>query len=161
MKHSACIIKNKLFIEWKKHKEINQGFIDYTLNVTLKKFLNIHNLCSVEIEVILSNNKYIHDLNLRFRGHDKPTNVLSFHQLDLDWKNILEFSPQNNYMFLGTIVFGYQTIKAEADLLSESFTDHFQALLVHGILHLLGFDHKEQDDTKAMEELEKEILLEL
>lgn len=96
------------------------------------------------LSILLTNNKEMQHLNKQFRGKDKPTNVLSF--------------PQNEPDLLGDIVFAYETLQIESAEQDKSFEDHFTHLLVHGILHLLGYDHEHEDDQKYMEAKEIDIL---
>lgn len=87
-------------------------------------------------------------LNARDRRKDKPTNVLSY--------------PSGERDFLGDIVLARQTVWREAREQRKSPTDHFTHLVVHGTLHLLGYDHETSDvDAEHMEALERRILAKL
>lgn len=97
-----------------------------------------------EISVVLTNDAKIRTLNREYRGKDKPTNVLSF--------------PQDDEVMLGDIVVSFETIKQEAESQGKSFQNHFQHMVVHSLLHLLGYDHMENNEAKEMETLEVEIL---
>jgi probable rRNA maturation factor len=61
-------------------------------------------------------------------------------------------------MYLGDIASSYQTIKHEATLKSIGFQDHFKHLVIHAILHLIGYDHMNEEESKAMENIEIEVL---
>ena len=89
------------------------------------------------------------DLNKQWRGIDKPTNVLSFPQIE-------PFAPVLG--LLGDITLARETLEREARELGVSFTDHFTHLVVHGFLHILGYDHIEDGDALVMEGLETQIL---
>ena len=96
------------------------------------------------IAVALADDDLLRDLNRRYRGRDKPTNVLSFDA----------GAPDR----LGDIALALATLKAEARAQNKTLKAHFQHLVVHGTLHLLGFDHEEPGPAGAMEALEREIL---
>ena len=97
-------------------------------------------------------------LNNEFRNKDKATNVLSFSDIEIGWRKIVEFIPDSDYMYLGDIAFGYEVIVLEAKNKLISFQDHFKHLVIHAILHLIGYDHIKDEDAQAMESLEIQIL---
>lgn len=97
-----------------------------------------------EISIVLTNDAAIRTLNRDYRGKDKATNVLSF--------------PQEEPAMLGDIIIALETITREAEDQDKSFHDHFTHMLVHGCLHLLGYDHMNDDEAREMESLEIEIL---
>ena len=111
-----------------------------------------------ELSILLAGNKQMQSLNGKFRKKDKATNVLSFPDVEIDWRKIVEFTPDNDYMYLGDIAFGYEVIALEAKNKLISFQDHFKHLVIHAILHLIGYDHIKDDDAEAMESIEIEIL---
>lgn len=96
-----------------------------------------------EASIVLADDDFVQILNRDYRGKDKPTNVLSFPQ-DLP--------------LLGDIVLAYETIAREAEEQEKSFDDHLLHLTIHGTLHLLGFDHIDDDEAEEMEGLEIVIL---
>ncbi len=105
----------------------------------------------VTLSVVLADDRFVHDLNLRHRGKDKPTNVLSFPapgSLPCDM-------PERP---LGDIVLAYETMAAEARMGDLPLLDHTSHLLVHGVLHLLGYTHDAEPEAEIMERREKEIL---
>ena len=95
-----------------------------------------------ELAIVLGDDAFVQDLNHRFRGRNKPTNVLSF--------------TSNEHM--GDIVLAYETIKAEAKAQNKTFKAHTAHLVVHGCQHLLGFDHETAKEATIMEKREVEIL---
>jgi probable rRNA maturation factor len=103
-----------------------------------------------EISVQLVDDEQIRALNARWRGLDKPTNVLSFPASPVEK---LPFAP-----LLGDIVVAYETMRREADDDDISLSDHFAHLIVHGFLHLMGFDHQNDRDADEMEALETRVL---
>ncbi len=96
----------------------------------------------------------VRDLNMTYRGHDEPTNVLSFPSEDAP----TDAGALTGPLLLGDIVLAYETFVREARLRGISVCDHAMHLVVHGALHLLGYDHIEDADAEAMEGLEVEIL---
>lgn len=100
----------------------------------------------MEVNIMLTNDKEIQTLNKEYRGKNKPTNVLSFETGD--------------EILLGDIVMSIDTLLKEAKEQKISVTDHYAHLLCHGMLHLLGFDHIEEDEANEMEFFEIEILKE-
>ena len=102
-----------------------------------------------EVTVLFANDKFIKKLNYQYRGYDKPTNILSFPNND----------NENNY--LGDIVLAFETILNESIQQNKSTLNHCVHLVVHGILHLLGYDHEENEQATIMEQKEIEILASL
>ncbi len=111
------------------------------------------NIC---VNLSLSNDKEIQKLNREFRGLDKPTNVLSFANIDdADFENYIKISQE---IELGDIIIAYETLSREAAEKEIRLYNHFAHLLVHGLLHLLGFDHQQDDEAEYMENFEINIL---
>lgn len=105
-----------------------------------------------EISVLLCDDAFVQELNRRWRGKDKPTNVLSFPAAeDEGFERLL----------LGDIAIAYETTAREAGEEDKPFSAHFNHLVVHGLLHLLGYDHESEDEAEEMEELERQVLAEL
>ncbi len=106
---------------------------------------------SVEISVCLTNDDAIHLLNKQYRGKDSATNVLSF---ETD-----ESAKAEEFGLLGDIVLSYETLSCQAEEEKISFEDHFIHLFIHGLLHLLGYDHeKSEEEAEFMEQMETQIL---
>jgi len=97
------------------------------------------------LTILLSNDRRLRELNGVYRGKDKPTNVLSFPS-----------ARESGY--LGDIAIAYGVVEREAAESGKLFTDHAAHLVVHGVLHLLGYDHETARDATSMEALEIEIL---
>jgi probable rRNA maturation factor len=106
----------------------------------------------------------IAELNGTFRGKGKPTNVLSWPSEDRAAKNpggppdVPEPGPETDPVALGDIALAYETCQAEAADQQKSASDHVTHLVVHGVLHLLGYDHIHAEDARLMESLEVRIL---
>ena len=107
-----------------------------------------------EISITLSDDATVRGLNNEWRGKDRATNILSFPMVDLEPGE----APQP---LLGDLVLAYETCAREAQAEGKRFTDHFHHLLVHGILHCLGYDHEDETEATAMESLEISILAKL
>src|SRR6201985_3417781 len=110
-----------------------------------------------ELAVMLTGDDGIRPLNSNWRGIDKPTNVLSFPALPPSGPS----GPDDAPRMLGDIAIAYQTMRREADDERKPFDHHLSHLAVHGFLHLIGYDHEQDDDAEAMESLEREILAQL
>ena len=100
--------------------------------------------------VLLTDDAEMHALNQQWRGIDKPTDVLSFPSESPE----IPGQPQ----YLGDVAVGYETALRDAEAMQRPFEGHISHLLVHGFLHLLGYDHIEAADATIMEPLEAEIL---
>jgi len=100
--------------------------------------------------VALSDDATVRELNARYRGKDKPTNVLSFPAL----QGFGNATPQP----LGDIVLAQETVEREAAEQGIAAAHHLQHLVVHGLLHLLGFDHETDDEAREMEGIEIDVL---
>ena len=99
-----------------------------------------------DVVVLLTDDGAVRDLNARFRAKDRPTNVLSFP------------APETAEPHLGDIVLAYGVCADEAAAQGKSLADHLSHLVVHGVLHLLGYDHMEDDEAEEMEGEERTIL---
>ena len=110
----------------------------------------------INVNLCLSDDNEVRTLNRDFRGIDKPTNVLSFAAIDdPDFDKNLELFDE---IELGDIIIALETMLREASEKQISLQDHFCHLFTHGLLHLLGFDHIEDDEAEYMEEFEINIL---
>jgi probable rRNA maturation factor len=103
-----------------------------------------------EISIRLCDDDEIRALNLAWRNEDKATNVLSF-----------PAAAGNQGPLLGDIVVAFEYVSEEAREAGRSLRDHLTHMLVHGFLHLLGFDHENEFDAQEMEDLERRILAQL
>ena len=114
----------------------------------------------VEIAIRLTDDAEVHALNRDFRGKDKPTNVLSFPQVQPDLLETLANSDDGEIL-LGDIVLARETCAREAAEKGISLADHATHLIVHGTLHLVGYDHMDDVAAAAMEALEVKALASL
>ncbi len=108
---------------------------------------------SVEVSVLLANDDLVRTLNREYRGKDKPTNVLSFPQID--YKTPAPEAGHNEEpLNIGDIIMGFETVIGESEEKLIPFDNHFNHLIVHGTLHLLGYDHISEEEAATMENLE-------
>ncbi|UYP72392.1 rRNA maturation RNase YbeY [Pantoea dispersa] len=105
-----------------------------------------------EVTIRLVDEAESHELNLTYRGKDKPTNVLSFP---------FEAPPGIELPLLGDLIICRQVVEQEAAEQGKSPEAHWAHMVVHGTLHLLGYDHIEDEEAEEMEALETEIMLAL
>ena len=106
-----------------------------------------------EISLLLTDDAEVRALNARWRGQDKPTNVLSFPAAPPDR---LAMSPT-----LGDVALAFETLAREAEASGAPLADHYRHLVAHGFLHLIGYDHETDEEALAMEALETRILARL
>lgn len=104
-----------------------------------------------EVSVTLADDAAVRELNREWRGKDKPTNILSFPMVQLR-------PGDRPGPLLGDLIVARETLEREAVAEGKSAPDHFRHLLVHGTLHLVGFDHETDADADAMEALEVRVL---
>ena len=102
-----------------------------------------------DVVVLLTDDGAVRDLNARFRGKDRPTNVLSFP------------APETARPHRGDLVLAYGVCAAEAAEQGKTIADHLSHLVVHGVLHLLGRDHEDDAEAEEMESEEREILAQI
>lgn len=112
-----------------------------------------------EVSVLLADNDYSQELNHSYRGKDAPTNVLSFPSLTRE--ELERFAHKQSPIILGDIVLAFEVVLQEAEQQKKRFLEHLTHLIVHGTLHLLGYDHVENKEADAMEALEVSILEQL
>ncbi len=107
----------------------------------------------VEVSLCLADDAQVRGLNARWRGMDRPTNVLSFPA----------GSPERpaEAATLGDIALAYETLAREASESGAPLADHYRHLVAHGFLHLIGYDHQTDEEAERMERLEKRILTRL
>ena len=106
----------------------------------------------VEMTVRIVDEAESHELNLNYRGKDRPTNVLSFP---------FEGPDEVELPLLGDLVICRQVVEREAQEQEKPLMAHWAHMVVHGSLHLLGYDHIEDDEAEEMESLEAQIMTEL
>ncbi|MCT6824161.1 rRNA maturation RNase YbeY [Bartonella apis] len=107
-----------------------------------------------ELSLVFTDDANIRTINAKWRHIDKATNVLSFPAFPIQ-------PGQRPGPILGDIVIARETVQREAQEENKGFDDHLSHLIVHGLLHLTGYDHQNDDEAEQMESLERKILASL
>ncbi|CAM2944145.1 rRNA maturation RNase YbeY [Acinetobacter celticus] len=133
---------------------LKRAYLKKVVETTLR-YIDTQSDCEIGIACV--DNDESHKLNLQYRGKDKPTNVLSFpSDLPDEMAQILDTFP------IGDLVISIPVVLQEAIEQNKAPIEHFTHMLVHGTLHLMGYDHETSDeDAEEMEALEIEILAKL
>ena len=122
--------------------------IEENVRAAAEKVGELYGVENGEVSVTLTNNEYIHTLNKQYRGIDRPTDVLSF-ALNESEEPDVEDGPDVNV--LGDLVISVERAKEQAADYGHSVKREIAFLTVHGMLHLLGYDHMEEEDRIEME----------
>ena len=109
---------------------------------------------AAELSLLFTDDAHIRALNRDWRARDKPTNVLSFPAFPVRPGDAVP-------PMLGDIALAFETVAAEAALEGKPFDHHLTHLIVHGLFHLLGHDHEDEEEAEAMEALERAALARL
>ena len=138
----------------------NESFNNYqtVYEELLKKTINHLSLnFDPYLSVTIVNNDYIHEINRTYRHIDRPTDVISFAFLD-DVPNKEALLQSKQMVVLGDIYISYEKAEEQAKSYGHSLERELKFLFVHGLLHLLGYDHMNEEDEKVMFRLQDEIL---
>jgi probable rRNA maturation factor len=119
-----------------------------------------------QVNLLLTMNEQIHEMNRQFREIDRPTDVLSFPMVDYEEPaqfDFLEdrddcFDPESGELILGDIVISKEKVVEQAEEYGHSLLREYAFLIAHSMLHLTGYDHIEESDRVEMEEKQKEIM---
>ena len=146
---------------------------DYTKNVPEEKIKLIEDVLNfagsylklpenTEMSVTLMDNEHIHEINKKYRGVDKPTDVISFAIEEDDPDEVPIILPEDEEFDIpkniGDIMVSMDKVKEQAEYLGHSEDRELGFLVVHGFLHLNGYDHMKEEDEKEMFGLQREIL---
>ncbi len=115
-------------------------------------------LAAADIAILLTDDAALHELNRTWRGQDKPTNVLSFPATETRAGEVPVRPFAGVPLELGDVAIACETCRREAVEQSKSLAHHVQHLAVHGVLHLIGYDHMTEDEAVRMEGLERIVL---
>lgn len=117
------------------------------------------------LTITVTDNEAIKSVNREQRNIDKPTDVLSFPMLFYKEPEVLEnplsqwdYDPETNKVVLGDILISHEKVREQAEEYGHTFQKELCYLTLHGILHLFGYDHMEEEDKKVMRQKEKDIL---
>lgn len=130
------------------NEKVNLQLLDKVV-CKVSELLNVNNSF---VSVVLTDNKHIHEINKTYRSIDRETDVISFAFMDND-ENI-----KSDITDLGEIYISLEKAHSQAEDYNHSFEREICFLLVHGLLHLLGYDHMNEKDEKEMFGLQDEIL---
>jgi probable rRNA maturation factor len=126
---------------------ISEDQLHHAIEVT---YLQTGVLDSPSFSVLISDNEHIQEMNQRYRGINKPTDVLAFRE---------EFNdPDLESRYLGDMVISYEQALNQAQMRGHPVDEELQLLVVHGTLHLLGYDHETTSDKEVMWSMQNEIL---
>ena len=117
----------------------------------------ITTFATIEISIRLASDDEVRALNRQYRAKDKPTNVLSFPMVQSDLIDTL-CNHDDGEVLLGDIVLAHETCAREAKERGVPVKDHATHLIVHGVLHLLGYDHMNDAEAEAMEAIERDVM---
>ena len=131
--------------------KLNQG---KTKGIIKKVLQNLKVDKEIEISVLFTDDKFIRSLNNKYRGIDKPTDVLSFNLQE----GALKYPEVESDKLLGDIIISVETAQRQANNLNHSMEKELTILLIHGLLHLTGYDHEKGKDYKIMQGKESKIL---
>ena len=148
---------------WHKVADLLEEPLDFCVHRIAELALNTDGFIigtnQVNISLLLTDDDELQRLNRDFRNQDKPTNSLSFPSYQMDSSEYQKlFFGHENLLFLGDIAISYHRILDESLAQKKSFKAHFSHILVHSILHLIGYDHIQDDDAEKMEKIEIIIL---
>jgi probable rRNA maturation factor len=107
-----------------------------------------------EVSLVLGDDALVRRLNRQWRRIDRATDVLSFPVVD-------ELTPPRATALMGDVVLAFETVAREAQEQGKSLADHLRHLVVHGVLHLMGYDHEMPEEAERMETIEIEVLARL
>ena len=136
---------------YQKKVKINNQMIRKIVNTTFD-VLEYQPHLTKEVSLTFVNDKFIQQLNKRYRGVDSPTDVLAFAMQEGSYAEI-------NPGLLGDVVISVDTAERQAKELGHALERELAILLIHGLLHLVGYDHIEPSDAKLMRSKEEKILL--
>lgn len=152
-------IKSKKWLQIKNIEELIVTQSNKLIELSpLKKYLYD---IDFELAIMLCSNPQIKKINQQFRNINKPTNILSFANLDeklIQMHGLDKAINSAKYVFLGDLVLSYDYIFNEANKDNKNFNEHLTHLIIHGILHLIGYDHIDSQMAHKMESLEIKIL---
>lgn len=122
------------------------------------------------VNVLLTDNAGIHEFNSIYRGIDRPTDVLSFPNLDFDVAGNFDkveeseldyFDPDTGELLLGDIIISTDKVQEQAEAYGHSLKREFAFLVAHSMLHLCGYDHMTEEESAVMEQKQEETLQKL
>jgi probable rRNA maturation factor len=128
-------------------KSIDKGILE---EAALRTLVTVANDKDAELSIVVENDEYVRKLNHDYRGINETTDVLSFPLNEID--------PENGKLYLGDVVISYPKAVIQAQKASHPITAELQLLVIHGVLHLLGFDHSSDLEKKQMWVVQTNVL---
>jgi probable rRNA maturation factor len=104
----------------------------------------------IDLSIVIESDETLNQLNLEYLNIDAPTDVLSFQMNDLD--------PETKRIYLGDIIISYPRAQFQAQTAGHPIEAEIQLLVIHGVLHLLGYDHSEEEEKKRMWAIQASLL---
>ena len=154
-------------IEYEAQKRLELPFEEIIRQVAEESLDYVKCPYEAEVNVLLTDNEGIHQINLDTRGIDAPTDVLSFPMCDFsvpgDFSHLEEcpeeyFNPDTGELMLGDIVISKEKVLSQAEEFGHSALREYAFLIVHSVLHLTGYDHMEPSERSVMEEQQRRIM---
>jgi probable rRNA maturation factor len=139
--------------KWYEHSDIiDMAYLERVVTYAIlgSKYHNLFE--EVELAITFTDNNEISQINKEFRGKNGPTNIIS-----LQVEDFINYNKKQ-YVFLGDIIVSIEKIEQETQEEEKTFFNHCSHLIVHGVLHLLGYNHKLDKEQKVMESIEVEVL---
>lgn len=132
-------------------KQVDAGLIEAAASKVLAYF---QDTSTAELTIVMDHDDKIQELNKEYLGNDAPTDVLSFPSGG-------EIDPETGAQYLGDIMISFPYAQRQALALGNSVKDEIQLLVIHGVLHLLGYDHLEDEDKAEMWQIQEALLTSL
>ena len=154
-------------VEYEAEEKLDLPYEEIIKNVIEESLDYVECPYDAEVNVLLTDNAGIHQINLDMRGIDNPTDVLSFPMCDFetpgDFSHLEEtpeeyFDPDTGELLMGDIVISVDKVKEQAEKYGHSQTRELAFLVAHSMLHLSGYDHMEDEERIQMEDMQREIL---
>lgn len=154
-------------IEYEAEERLDLPYEEIIENVVEESLDFVECPYDIELNVLLTDNEGIREINLDMRGIDNPTDVLSFPMCDFsepgDFSGLEEtpedyFNPDTGELMLGDIVISVEKVREQAEKYGHSETRELAFLVAHSMLHLSGYDHMEEEERLLMEDMQREIL---
>jgi len=154
-------------IEYETEKELGIPYEEIINDVVVASLDYEECPYEAEVNVVLTDNEAIHEVNKEYRDVDAPTDVLSFPMLDYEEPSNFDdveemfadcFNPESGELMLGDIMISVEKVEEQAEKYGHSTTRELAFLVAHSMLHLCGYDHMEDEERLVMERKQNEIL---
>jgi probable rRNA maturation factor len=146
------VLNQQTRIEW-------TSALESALTIAVNEVARLHGLvASSEVSIVLVDDEQIHQLNQQYRGQDRPTDVLSFAITETSEEEPGYEQPEEAEVLLGDIVISLETALRQSQEYGHTLARELGYLAVHGMLHLLGYDHEDEAARTAMRAAEEKVL---